>query len=166
MLSKAEVLYLQGQKQVSDSYGYKLRSILKKKVANFLDNEFPLLISLFPDLELTKNSKINSEDSRTTLTKFSKIRNNDIRSTDLTKISKPESESLNKNLHGSIKRTIHECSNLNIPVIGNAYHSEDKSHKKRVKVVRNSINNPCELIKNTESSGGVEDLFDKTTQSG
>jgi len=72
MLSKAEVLYLQGEKQVSDSYEYKLKSILRKKIANFLDKELPLLTSLFPDLNLTKISKYESHDTSNNLSKFSK----------------------------------------------------------------------------------------------
>lgn len=40
LLSKAEVQFLQGQKQqVSKSYEYKLKSILKKKLASLLDKE-------------------------------------------------------------------------------------------------------------------------------
>jgi len=161
MLSKTEFLYLQGQKQVSNSYEYKLKSILRKKITNFLDKELPLLKSLFPDLDLNKNNKINSEGSRITLTKFSKIGCNDNKLTDLTKISKYKADALNTNLTPSVEKTVNDCSNLNIPVHGNAYSSEANTKKKRRDLVRNSINNPCELIKNTESSGGVEDLFDE-----
>ena len=60
LLSKTEVQYLQGQKVVSKSYEYKLRSIIKKKVATLLDQELPLISSLFPNLNLTKNSKERS----------------------------------------------------------------------------------------------------------
>ena len=48
MLSKAEVLYLQGQKQVSKSYERKLKCIIRKKL-EILRNEFPLLSKLFTD---------------------------------------------------------------------------------------------------------------------
>jgi hypothetical protein len=75
MLSKAEVSYLQGEKQVSDSYEYKLKSILRKKVATFLDKELPLLSSLFPNLlDLTNFSKKMEHDINTDLTEFSKTR--------------------------------------------------------------------------------------------
>ena len=57
LLSKAEVQFLQGQKVVSRSYEYKLKSIIKKKVDNLIDQELPLLGSLFPNLDLTKFSK-------------------------------------------------------------------------------------------------------------
>lgn len=50
MLSKAGVQYPQDKKQFSDSYEYKLKAILKKKITNYFDNKLPLLISLFPDL--------------------------------------------------------------------------------------------------------------------
>ena len=72
MLSKAEILYLQGEKQFSASYEYKLKSILKKKITNFLDKELPLLTSLFPDLNLTKIRKNESHDTSSNLTEISK----------------------------------------------------------------------------------------------
>ena len=43
MLSKAEILYLQGQKQVSKSFEYKIKHSIKRKVASFLNTELPLL---------------------------------------------------------------------------------------------------------------------------
>jgi hypothetical protein len=46
MLSKAEVLYLQGHKALSKSYERKLRCIIRKKL-EILRNEFPLLSKLF-----------------------------------------------------------------------------------------------------------------------
>src|SRR5688572_8458506 len=45
MLSKAEVLYLQGQKQVSQSYERKLKCLIRKKV-EVLQKELPLLSRL------------------------------------------------------------------------------------------------------------------------
>jgi hypothetical protein len=45
LLSKSEVLFLQGKKKVSKSYEYKLKSIIKKKVSNLLDKEIPILSS-------------------------------------------------------------------------------------------------------------------------
>ncbi|MDF0680700.1 MAG: hypothetical protein P0116_07020 [Candidatus Nitrosocosmicus sp.] len=46
MLSKAEIQYLQGQKQVSKSYERKLRCLIRKKV-EVLQKELPLLSSIF-----------------------------------------------------------------------------------------------------------------------
>jgi hypothetical protein len=60
LLSKSEIQYLQGQKQVSRSYEYKLRSMINKKVANLLDKEIPLLSKLFPDVGLTDFGKEKS----------------------------------------------------------------------------------------------------------
>jgi hypothetical protein len=57
ILSKSEIHYLQGQKQVSKSYGYKLKSVIKKKVTNLLDKEIPLLSSLLSNLDLTDIDK-------------------------------------------------------------------------------------------------------------
>jgi len=45
MLSKAEILYLQGQKQVSQSYERKLKCLIKKKL-EVLQKELPLLSKL------------------------------------------------------------------------------------------------------------------------
>ncbi|MBA3978122.1 MAG: hypothetical protein H0X50_08040 [Nitrosopumilus sp.] len=55
LLSKDELQYLQVQKQVSQPYEYKLKSIIKKKIAILRDLELPLLVRLFPTLDLTKN---------------------------------------------------------------------------------------------------------------
>ena len=60
LLSKSEIQFLQGQKQVSKSYEYELKSIIKKKISNLLDKELPLLSQLFPNLDLTKNGKQTS----------------------------------------------------------------------------------------------------------
>ena len=56
-VSKADVQYLQGQKVISKSYEYKLKSIIKKKLATLVDKVIPLLYSLFPNLDLIKISK-------------------------------------------------------------------------------------------------------------
>ena len=45
MLSKAEVQYLQGQKQVSQSYERKLKCLIRKKI-EVLQMELPLLSKL------------------------------------------------------------------------------------------------------------------------
>ncbi len=60
LLSKSEIQYLQGQKQVSKSYEYKLRSTIKKKAANLLHKEIPLLSYLFTNLDLTDFGKETS----------------------------------------------------------------------------------------------------------
>jgi hypothetical protein len=92
-LSKAGVQYLQGRKQISKSYVYKLKSILKKKLSLLVDKELPLLAKLFTEFDfavtstyddyhnssvpsrvLTKNSKISSLEPvkiGNSLTKFS-----------------------------------------------------------------------------------------------
>jgi hypothetical protein len=73
MLTKSEIQFLQGQKQVSKSSEYTLKSILRKKISNLLDRDLPLLIQLFPRLDLTKfskNKEINNEMGN--LTRISK----------------------------------------------------------------------------------------------
>ena len=59
MLSKAEILYLQGQKQVSQSYERKLKCSIRKKI-EILQKELPLLskilrneVSSFADISVT-----------------------------------------------------------------------------------------------------------------
>jgi hypothetical protein len=59
MLSKAEILYLQGQKQVSQSYERKLKCLIRKKL-EVLQREIPLLskllrneVSSFADISKT-----------------------------------------------------------------------------------------------------------------
>ena len=78
-LSKSEIQFLQGQKTVSKSYEYKLKSIIKKKVTNLIDKEIPLIRSLFPNLHLTEFRKGLIDKSiiegSTNLTKYSNVNN-------------------------------------------------------------------------------------------
>jgi hypothetical protein len=62
LLSKSEVQYLLGKKQLSKFYEYKLKSVIKKKLANLIDKELPLLYSFNVGLDLTefgRNLNIN-----------------------------------------------------------------------------------------------------------
>ena len=106
MLSKAEILYIQGQKQFSQSYERKLKCLIRKKV-EVLQKELPLLSKLFADnfknfsCEFmntneeaplpTKQGKMESPDLYTQgskvkrATKFSNVESNEIE-TDATRI--------------------------------------------------------------------------------
>jgi hypothetical protein len=65
LLSKTEIQFLQGQKQVSKSYEYKLKSIITGKICTLFEKELPLLSQMFPDLlNLTKISKEEGLSSR------------------------------------------------------------------------------------------------------
>ncbi len=80
LLSQSEIQFLQGQKQVSKSYEYKIKSIIKKKVTNLIDKEIHLIVSLFPNLYLTKISKEFSNNKLTiegnpNLTEYRKVNN-------------------------------------------------------------------------------------------
>ena len=87
LLSKSEIQFLQGQKQVSKSYEYKLKSIIKKKTSTLMDKELPLLFKLFPDYYLTITSKKIDNEKQNNLTEFSKfLKEKPL--TNLTKISK------------------------------------------------------------------------------
>jgi hypothetical protein len=59
LLSKAEVQFLLGQRKVSKSCEYKLKSIIEKKLTILVDQELPLLKSIFPNLDLTKSIRIS-----------------------------------------------------------------------------------------------------------
>ena len=73
LLSKSEILFLQGQKQVSKSYEYKLKSVIRKKLSHLLGKEIPLLSKSFPDVCLTKFSNVNSgQKEESDLTGFGK----------------------------------------------------------------------------------------------
>ncbi len=137
LLSKTEVQFLQGQKQVSKSYEYKLKSTLKKKLSNLLDKDIPLLSLLFPNL--------------LDLTKFSKKQDLDFASVNLTKNSKMLMDHNNQN---------------NLPkshILENAYTDPVKIHPTRTicgeageRITEYYINNPSRLIKTAVGSGGVE----------
>jgi hypothetical protein len=86
LLSKSEIHFLQNQKQVSKSYEYKLKSILKKKLSVLLEKELPLLSKLFSDFDITVLSN-NANKEFKDLTIFSKIANEKTLN-NLTKISK------------------------------------------------------------------------------
>jgi hypothetical protein len=76
LLSKAETQFLNGQKHVSKSYEYKLKSTIRRKITDLLDKEIPLLSKLFPNFDLTTFSKVLDDNNRAAdLTKNSKIAN-------------------------------------------------------------------------------------------
>ncbi len=87
LLSRSEIQFLQGQKDIAKSYEYKLKSVIKRKLSILLEKELPLLLKLFPDSDLAIiSSKINNEGQKN-LTKFSKV-NHEKSLIDLTKIGK------------------------------------------------------------------------------
>ena len=57
LLPKSEIQHLKGQKHFSRSYEYKLKSVMRKKVANLTDKDIPLLSTLFPNPDLTETGK-------------------------------------------------------------------------------------------------------------
>src|SRR3954452_2697305 len=61
LLSKSETKFLQGQKQASKSYEYKLKSLIRKKIIYLMEREIPLISSLIPNFNLTEFSKNNHE---------------------------------------------------------------------------------------------------------
>ena len=97
LLSKSEILYLQIQKQVSRSYEYKLKSIIKKKVANLMDKEIPLLSKLFPDPNLTEISKtLDDRHGSKNLTEISKTTFNKITTNNSDKVTENYDNSVNE----------------------------------------------------------------------
>jgi hypothetical protein len=103
LLSKSEIQFLQGQKQVSKSYEYKLKSIIKKKLSLLVDKELPLLAKLFTVFRFDVTSKYNDDH------------NSSVLSCDLTKnskISRPDSVTLGNSLTiFSNKSITHESQN-------------------------------------------------------
>ncbi len=78
MLSKAEILYLQGQKNVSKSYERKLKCLIKKKM-DVLRKEIPLLSKLLLDnsgicedimYRIKEAGRLNSFDKQTSSNKL------------------------------------------------------------------------------------------------
>ncbi len=128
LLSKAEVRYLEGHKRVSKSYEYKLKSIIKRKLTTFIDKELPLLSSLPPHAAH--------------LTKYSKMGGIDYKLSDLTNFSK-EIKIISPNKKYSRNG-------------GKTYPAKPDSNERNDNLPEYYINNPLKLIKNTESSGGVE----------
>ena len=64
LLSKAETQFLNGKRQVSKSYEYKLKSIIKKKLSHLIDQEIPLISQLFHNLDFTKFTKVLDANNR------------------------------------------------------------------------------------------------------
>jgi hypothetical protein len=68
ILSKSEVQSLLGKKHVSKLYEYKLKSIIKKKIANLIEKEIPLisfLISNFSNItEFRKDNPTAQEATK------------------------------------------------------------------------------------------------------
>jgi hypothetical protein len=136
LLSKSEIQFLQGQKQVSKSYEYKLRSILNKKIVTLLNKELPLLNSLFPHLldltKISKNQLIGQKAGH--LTKFSKNNSNDT-GIDHTKNSKTTNNSNIANL--STIPYNHE--NSTILNHNKLYNCQQDIHQKKNRRVRSVV---------------------------
>ena len=95
LLSKSEIQFLEGSKEVSKSYEYKLKSIIKKKLSLLVDKELPLLAKLFTEFDFSVTSKYNDNHDSSVLSR------------DLTKISKmsrPESVKIGNSLTKSSKK--------------------------------------------------------------
>ena len=149
LLSKAEIQYLQGQKAVSKSYEYKLKSIIKKKLGNLMDKELPLLSFLFPNLDLTK---------------ISKIQNTELGSNNLTKISNPnisligasEFSSASDNHHENISRNSIDHINPTRLNHDKLYNCADFIHPKGVRsVVRISRRSSEPQVMGSKPTGPV-----------
>jgi hypothetical protein len=136
LLSKSEIQFLKGQKRVSKSYEYKLKSTLERKLSNLLDKDLPLLSSLFPNL--------------LGLTEFSKKHDFDFISGNLTKNSKTlvDYNIQNNPLDG------YKYENISTNR-GNLHLTKPKSGEIDGEIPKYYINNPPNLMK-SQSSGGVE----------
>jgi hypothetical protein len=122
---------------------------MKKKIANFLDKELPLLMSLFPDLSLTKIGKNESHDTGINLTEFSNIYSNSSQATKISNacnISDDKGQNFQSNQESHLDLTVKK---------GNLHLTRPKSGEIDGEIPKYYINNPLNLMK-SQSSGGVE----------
>lgn len=76
MLSRAEIQYLQGQKEVSKSYERKLKCLIRKKI-EVLQNELPLLSNLISENVKSVFSEISDGLEKTSLSNINDYGQND-----------------------------------------------------------------------------------------
>ena len=126
LLSKSEIQFLQGQKDIAKSYEYKLKSVIKRKLSILLEKELPLLLKLYPDCDLaTISSKINREDQKN-LTKFSKKKVDSYNNSDIKGdkdvsgqpklVAREGLEGSNHSSHSCISQKTTENSNFSIKI--------------------------------------------------
>lgn len=135
LLSKAEIQFLNGKIQVSKSYEHKLKSIFKKKLSLLIDQEIPRISQLFPNLDLTKFSKVlDANDRAADLTKNSKNNSNDI-DTDLTKNSK----TANNNKIANIPTNL--CNHINSTKLNRnkLYNCQQDTYQTKIRRVRSVV---------------------------
>jgi len=109
LLSKSEIQFLKGQKQVSKSYERKLKYIIRKKVES-LEDELPLVARLFDIDDLIRNISNSNQPTN----KYHLDNNNIARATEFsnfssdgleaTKISNPGNVSHN-NSHNNLSKS-------------------------------------------------------------
>ena len=107
----------------------KLKSITNRKLAAFRDQELPLLNPVFPNLDLTKSSKMKNKDNKPL---------------HLTEFSKNELESSKTNIDESFKEPNNEYTNLCEHMNGNIYHLKAKTQVGWNNDPKYYINNPPE----------------------
>ncbi len=136
LLSKAEVQFLHGQIVVSKSYEYKLKSVIKKKLAILMEKELPLLRSFLPNLDLTKfGKKQDANLALSNLTKYSK----------LLVVDNTQNNPSNARVDGYITTNV-----------GNFHPTRPSYYFTSEGFPKYYINNPSRLIKTAVGSGGVE----------
>jgi uncharacterized protein YjgD (DUF1641 family) len=135
LLSKAETQFLNGKRQVSKSYEYRLKSIIKKKLSCLIDQEIPLISQLFPALDLTKFSKVLDANNRAAdLIKNSKNNSNDT-DTDLTKNSKTTTNNKIVNLPTNL------CNHINSTKLNRnkLYNCQQDTYQTKIRRVRSVV---------------------------
>ena len=88
MLSKAEVLYLQGQKPVSKSYERKLKCVIRKKVEG-LRKDLPLLSKLIPINQIFDFDNAKLSTSQDKVNEAHDIVNHSIQATKISNLIEP-----------------------------------------------------------------------------
>ena len=157
-LSKAEIQFLKGQKQVSKSYERKLKCVIKRKI-EVLKDELPLLSKILNIKEIlldatnTSESQITDDLDILKLNQATEFSNhNDKDDGVATEFS---NTTYGNYINSAISLTRAKDSILT-DISGIYYHSIPFMGIFRDTYTKYYINNPSSLIKNAVRSGGVE----------
>ena len=142
-LSKAEIQFLKGQKQVSKSYERKLKCVIKRKI-EVLKDELPLLSKILNIKEILLDATNTSESQIT----------DDLDILKLNQATEFSNTTYGNYINSAISLTRAKDSILT-DISGIYYHSIPFMGIFRDTYTKYYINNPSSLIKNAVRSGGV-----------
>lgn len=161
MLSKAEILYLHGQKQVSGSYERKIKCLIRKKIEN-LKKELPLIAKIFPidNLWNDVDASVDLKNDRSSNSIFYSAATENSNSKTNNTFRLPNS------VAGDLKYAKVQAEYGLDQTQSQKTYTKDNfcpsapSQSNRIKnKPKYCINNPSQIINQHESSGGVETLI-------